>query len=1291
MKKLLSVWMMVLGLTSFSQVIPNKDLVVQALSPTGADVTGLATAVDYTTGAVYTCGYINTISNGRDLIVVKLDSNLVQQWVATYDFASLDDKANSICIDGGGNVYVTGSSAQGVGNGDLVTIKYNSSGTQQWVSRINGTNNTNDQGNSILFDGSDVWVTGYVTTSGKGKDAIILKLNGSSGATIYQPKRNGTANGDDIGERICTDGTSVFITGTTKNTTTNGDVFATCVNISAGTLTWSISVNGTANSDDSGLDCKIDNGELYLCGYTNNSSTGNDYYFARINKSNGTIKYSDTYDGGYNGSDMASSFVPDKLGKYAVTGFITNGSNNEYHTRLYDTSSVLWTQVQPINGTYTTSYPKIALDTIAQHFYVCGGYYSGTLDGILYQLAPSGNKKWTQYHNGTNGARDIFTDLVVDGLGRIFVCSPNETSTTNVYDYMVIRYSQTPVYMPVNYNMASDTFSFAHLFYPNSGEIVDTSRSTVSSVLFYSKFTSPMEFIQKNKVSYCFYKNDTAKVTPSDTISRIDMSFVGANEFSEIFATDYQSKTKLNYFLDYTGSSGLTNVKGASHLICPNIYPMIDLHYSSNINGAKYYFVVKPTGDPANIRLYFDGAISTSTISGSLKIKSEIGEIVFKRPDVYNVSVPSWTNLTISTTSVTGNARWVSMGSDTYSIDPGIYDSTRPLIIEFDLGKMASPMDIQNIKWSTYVGSGANDWVFESRCDVDNNLFVVGETFATAFPQNPGVTQVYDPSFNGGNGLSDGFIAKFDTIGYLEWSTYIGGAQADFLKDLDFHSNKDIYCIGTTKSAGLPLQTPGGAYTQAKAQLFDGMIFAIKQDGFTNPWLTYFGGNSDDYFYGCKFDYNDNLFIVGGTKSTNLPVSGPGGSYSSNYNRTRGQSCDSCWFDAYIVKFDNSLARLWSTYVGSDTINDPSTQSPSDAFLDVCLEEFPETPPQKVYVTGHSGSFNYPTLVNGGSTNHNWKNRQDAIVTQFSNAGQMQYSTYFGSSYFDYGNGITHKGGKLYVTGIVGDLDFPTDSSGSYYYQRHKGLNDAFFIIMNGSTDIVQHASYLGGTANDEGSDVVVDNNGIIYLTGETQSSNFPIPPSQPANTYFHTYRGAVDCYVCALEFSNQNLDWSTFLGGTDYENAVFDARFATICIDNKNHLYLGSSSRSDSAQKFPLDDGGGFPTYFDPIKKGLWDGTITKFDLIPLLTIGIKENKLSFDGVSVYPNPTNSVLYIKLKEGLENVNYRVYDVSGKMVGVGKLFSNFNSISVNNLTGGMYFIEIFDSNTRSSMKFVKYD
>lgn len=179
---------------TYPYVIPNKDYVVNVLNNSGLDAQGVASAVDYVSGAVYTCGFVNTASTGRDLVLVKFDSTGVQQWIATYDFNSLDDRARALYVDGSGNVFVTGFSEAASGNKDIVTIKYNSSGTQQWASRFNGSNNTDDEGNDILVDGSgNVWVCGYATIIGKGKDYQILKYN-SSGTLLSQPKRSGNAN-----------------------------------------------------------------------------------------------------------------------------------------------------------------------------------------------------------------------------------------------------------------------------------------------------------------------------------------------------------------------------------------------------------------------------------------------------------------------------------------------------------------------------------------------------------------------------------------------------------------------------------------------------------------------------------------------------------------------------------------------------------------------------------------------------------------------------------------------------------------------------------------------------------------------------------------------------------------------------------------------------------------------------------------------------------------------------------------------------------------------------------------
>lgn len=1294
---------MMLGLTSFSQVIPNKDLVVQALSPTGLDVTGLATAIDYTTGAVYTCGYINTVSSGKDLIVVKLDSNLVQQWVATYDFTGLDDKANAICIDGSGNVYVTGGSFQGSGNMDLLTIKYNSSGAQQWASRVNGTNNTNDMGTSLLFDGSNVWVTGYVTTTGKGKDAVLLKLNGSTGATIASPKRNGTANGDDTGEKICTDGTSVFIAGTTKNTTTNGDVFIACVNISSATLTWSISVNGTANGDESGLDCTIDNGELYVCGYTNNTTTGNDYYFARINKSNGTVNYSNTYDGGYNGSDMATALVPDKLGNYAITGIATNGSNNEYHTQLYSTSALLWTHKQPLNGAYTSTYPQIAMDTIAQHFYVCGGYYNATIDGILYQLSPSGTKMWTQYHNGTNGARDVFIDLVVDGLGRIFACSPNETGTaTNIYDFMVIRYSQTPVYMPVNYSLVTDTFAINHLYYPNQGQIVDSTRTNVASILYHTAFASPAEFIQKNKVSFCLFKHDTSMVHIHDTATRVDMVFSGANEYSEMFPFYFQDNNKLNYFT--TGDTlGITNIKGAAQLLIPNIYPMIDLHITSNGKGSKYFFVVKPTGDPNNLRLYFDGASSTATVSGNLKITMPLGSFTFNKPDIYNVSVPSFTNLTITTTSITGTTGWVSLGSDTYSINPGSYNTAWPLVIEFDMGKSppSAASAIGNLEWSTYYGGSNIDEVRDVKVDNSNNLYTVGQTLSNNFPNAIGSTI---QAFNYGS--YDGFISKFANStnpGVPIWTTYIGGENTEYLNSLDFGPNGDIYSVGASSSNNtfFPSKTKLGAYgasyqgpldsvhivTPFKQATwhYDGLICQINANGDSLKWLTrvcHSFSDSDESFEKIKFDPFGDFFAVGYTRSVNTPTFGPVNSYTRAYNNGSYNHLDMVT-DGWITKFNSSSSLAWSTTIGASTATNTSGYPPDDYIKDIAFDANGD-----VYVAGYTQGNNYVTAGGGSATSGQY----DGVITRFDNNGVMKWSTHLGGSGYDWLYSIntnTNISSHLYVTGSA-QSGFPTTNGGYYYDNSHNGgTDDAFFTVYDNSNTRI-HSTYLGGNGTEEGRDVEIDNAGVIHISGKTKSTNFYTP--SPNNGYNATPTGVgkYDLFVCSLFSGINDLFWTGIIG-SDNNDADGYPNEVEMSIDNSQaKLYLGSMARSPSFS-VPYPVLGSVPTYTQN-PNGNSDASISEFDLSIIHSlVGISEIKKLGNDVYIYPNPTTSVVNIKILNFKDKFNYIVYNGIGQSVLSGTISEYDNSIDLKGLKTGMYFLELNNSKERLSTKIIKVE
>ena len=142
----------------------------------------LALAVD-DSGNVYVTG-TSTAQNGLgDCVTIKYDTDGNQQWAKTYDGAANgNDYGNSVTVDTSGNVYVTGSSAGAKTGQDYLTIKYDSSGQQLWASTYSSPKNNWDEGRSIGLDGSgNVYVTGVLEYSegGSSDDWGTIKYNSS--------------------------------------------------------------------------------------------------------------------------------------------------------------------------------------------------------------------------------------------------------------------------------------------------------------------------------------------------------------------------------------------------------------------------------------------------------------------------------------------------------------------------------------------------------------------------------------------------------------------------------------------------------------------------------------------------------------------------------------------------------------------------------------------------------------------------------------------------------------------------------------------------------------------------------------------------------------------------------------------------------------------------------------------------------------------------------------------------------------------------------------------------------
>jgi hypothetical protein len=159
-------------------------------------------------GNVFVTGNSPGETSANDITTIKYNSVGQRQWVQRYNGPGNGDDGtngtNAIGIDNAGNVYVTGWSL-GQENTDLVTIKYDTNGIQQWARRYNGPGNAYDAPYGIAVDAAGtVYVAGGSEGNGSGSDYTVIKYD-SAGARQWVRRYNGAGNGYDTAQALTVD------------------------------------------------------------------------------------------------------------------------------------------------------------------------------------------------------------------------------------------------------------------------------------------------------------------------------------------------------------------------------------------------------------------------------------------------------------------------------------------------------------------------------------------------------------------------------------------------------------------------------------------------------------------------------------------------------------------------------------------------------------------------------------------------------------------------------------------------------------------------------------------------------------------------------------------------------------------------------------------------------------------------------------------------------------------------------------------------------------------------------
>ena len=328
----------------------------------------------------------------------------------------------------------------------------------------------------------------------------------------------------------------------------------------------------------------------------------------------------------------------------------------------------------------------------------------------------------------------------------------------------------------------------------------------------------------------------------------------------------------------------------------------------------------------------------------------------------------------------------------------------------------------------------------------------------------------------------------------------------------------------------------------------------------------------------------------------------------------------------------------YSTYLGGDGI-----EFAMDIAIDIA---------GSAYLTGITESSDFPIQasfqeIRGG--NH------DVFITKLNPAGDgLIYSTYLGGSLEDQGYGIALDAmGNSYISGYTESVDFPIQGP----FQEDQGYRDAFVTKISADGSTLIYSTYLGGEANEQGQDIVVDGSNYAYITGYTNSDHFPTNGAfQPNNAH----QGSSDVFVTKLNATGDGLVYSTYLGGSGGDNGYAIAVDATGC------AYITGST---FASNFPTCNA------FQAQRNGPVDAFITKLsatgdDLIystylggSTIEIG-QDIALSLSGCAYITGETRSTNFPILNE------YQVYQGGNSDVFVSKLNSSGDGLIYSTYLGG---------------------
>ena len=563
------------------------------------------------------------------------------------------------------------------------------------------------------------------------------------------------------------------------------------------------------------------------------------------------------------------------------------------------------------------------------------------------------------------------------------------------------------------------------------------------------------------------------------------MTLEGSSEPTSIDGLD-ALRGKTNY-IKGPSTEWRTGVTSYQKVRYTEVYPGIDLIYFGNRRQLEYDFIVAPGADPGAIGIRFEGAGTPRVADdGSLTMEVEEVEVRQHRPLVYQ--------------DVNGSRREVPSGykvSDTglVTFEIAEYDPALPLVID--------PV----LVYSSYLGGGAVSPIFSSESgddiavDREGAAYITGSAESASFPTT---ANAFQPELAG---ETDAFVTKVSPDGSeILYSTFLGGSASENRisfgdPGITVDAAGCAYVTGTTGS-GDDFPTTPGAFQRSGGSLF---VSKLDPTGSMLVYSTLLGYGVGD---AIAVDAAGHAYVTGGiTIQDGFPTRNP-------LQTTPGT--------AFVLKLNQQGSDLvFSTPLGGTSRAGGHQSDDIDYGSAIAVDAA-----GNVYVGGRARSPDFPVLnaaqpVHGGST-------LDGFVTKIHASGSfLMYSTFLGGGDRDMIRGLAiDSTSSVYVAGFTASDDFPVVNP---LQPQLGGDYDAFVTRLSPAGSAFTFSTYLGGSSTDVAWDLALDIQGSIYISGLTQSADFPVV--RPLSSEFGSGVNG-DAFVTKLSAGGSSVLYSTFLGG---------------------------------------------------------------------------------------------------------------------------------------------------------------